>query len=446
MYDTERDDNVGLEAASYAPDAFKKAGKTASEAHKQTKQLIKKQIQKRAQREAQKAEAKAAGEVTKETAKTAAEVGKKAVEAAQKAAQQAADLARKLAEGIVQFIAENPVVLGILLAIIIVLILYHSIKVNTFTFLTSFGESAATGSYTAYEEDIVGVNSDYNKLEKELKKTVDRTEQEYPGYDEYEYQLEEIGHNPNELISYLTVVYENFTRRDMKAVIKELFKEQYTLKYTPRTETRSRTVTVNGKEETEHYTVTILKVTLSNKGLGNVIKSKPLTDVQKARYDVLLQTQGNHPDLFNDIYTDEEVPEDLEVPPEALTDQSFASMIAEGEKYLGRAYVWGGSNPSQGFDCSGFVCWVLNHTGWSVGRTDCNGLKAKCTVVSSDEAKPGDLIFFKGTQKNKAGATHVGIYCGDGIMLHCGNPIQYTAINTNYYKKHFLCYGRMPKN
>ena len=248
MYDTERDDNVGLEAASYAPDAFKKAGKAASEAHKQTKQLIKKQIQKRMQREAQKAEAKAAGEVTKETAKTATEVGKKAVEAAQKAAQQAADMARKLAEGIVQFIAENPVVLGILLAIIIVLILYHSIKVNTFTFLTSFGESAATGSYTAYEEDIVGVNSDYNKLEKELKKTVDRTEQEYPGYDEYEYQLEEIGHNPNELISYLTVVYENFTRRDMKAVIKELFKEQYTLKYTPRTETRSRTVTVNGKE------------------------------------------------------------------------------------------------------------------------------------------------------------------------------------------------------
>ena len=171
----------------------------------------------------------------------------------------------------------------------------------------------------------------------------------------------------------------------MKEVIKELFNSQYNLSYSSREETRYRTVTKYGIEngevysyqEIESYTVSILTVKLNNRGLGKVIEGKPLTEVQRARYNLLLETKGNKPDLFEDLYTDVEIPEDLEVPPEALTDQTFAAMIAEGEKYLGRAYVWGGSRPSSGFDCSGFVCWVLNHSGWSVGRTDCNGLKAK---------------------------------------------------------------------
>ena len=348
--------------------------------------------------------------------------------------------------------AENPVLLIILGVFLVVAIMYHCMKVEMLSLLGSMTESVVAGSYTAYEEDILGVEADYIKLEKQLKKTIDRTEQDYPEYDEYEYQLEEIGHNPTELISYLTVVYEDFNRREMKEVIKGLFNEQYDLTYIQRTETRTRTVTKygirNGRiysyEDTEEYTVKILKVKLNNKGLNSVIHSKSLSAVQKERYLLLLQTQGNHPDLFNDIYTDEEIPEDLGVAPEALTDQTFAAMITEGEKYLGRAYVWGGSNPSQGFDCSGFVCWVLNHSGWSVGRTDCNGLKAKCTVVSEDEARPGDLIFFKGTQRNRRGATHVGIYCGNGTMLHCGNPIQYTSVRGRYYREHFLCYGRLP--
>ena len=419
MYDYNTDDNVGVDAASYSTDAVGMG-----------RRIIKRRMRRQMQKEAQKQQAKAAAEATKETAK----------------------VTERTVEGIVRTVVENPVVLIILGVFLVVTIMYHCMKVEMLSLLGSMTESVVAGSYTAYEEDILGVEADYIKLEKQLKKTIDRTEQDYPEYDEYEYQLEEIGHNPNELISYLTVVYEDFNRREMKEVIKGLFNEQYDLTYIPRTETRTRTVTKygirNGRiysyEDTEEYTVKILKVKLNNKGLNSVIHSRSLSAVQKERYPLLLQTQGNHPDLFNDIYTDEEIPEDLGVAPEALTDQTFAAMITEGEKYLGRAYVWGGSNPSQGFDCSGFVCWVLNHSGWSVGRTDCNGLKAKCTVVSEDEARPGDLIFFKGTQRNRRGATHVGIYCGNGVMLHCGNPIQYTSVRGRYYREHFLCYGRLP--
>lgn len=442
MYAYNQDENVGGDALDYGLSA-------ASETHELTKKMIRKRI-KRAQ--IQKEQAKAATEAAKQSSKTTAEVSKKAAEEAAKIAKELFDAARKAIQTIIEFLIENPVVLVAIIVIVALFLVFQAFKVEILTMFGSMSETTVAGTYTAYDEDIIGVNSDYNKLEKELRKTINNTETDFPGYDEYEYKLEEIGHNPYELISYLTAVYENFTRRGMKEVIKELFNSQYNLSYSSREETRYRTVTKYGIEngevysyqEIESYTVSILTVKLNNRGLGKVIEGKPLTEVQRARYNVLLETKGNKPDLFEDLYTDVEIPEDLEVPPEALTDQTFAAMIAEGEKYLGRAYVWGGSSPSTGFDCSGFVCWVLNHSGWSVGRTDCNGLKAKCTVVSAEEVKPGDLIFFKGTQKNKAGATHVGIYCGDGIMLHCGNPIQYTSINTNYYKKHFLCYGRLP--
>ena len=157
---------------------------------------------------------------------------------------------------------------------------------------------------------------------------------------------------------------------------------------------------------------------------------------------MLLFTQGNKSYLFDDVYADYEDPDEYHPVGEALSDQSFAAMIAEGEKYLGRAYVWGGSNPTSGFDCSGFVSWVVNHCGWNLGRQTANGLKNKCIVVSPEEARPGDLIFFKGTYATN-GASHVGIYVGDGMMLHCGNPIQYTSIETNYWQNHFLAYGRL---
>ncbi len=157
-----------------------------------------------------------------------------------------------------------------------------------------------------------------------------------------------------------------------------------------------------------------------------------------------MYTRGNKEYLFEDVYGDGD-DEDYSIPGDALTDQQFAAMIAEAEKYLGREYVWGGSSPSTGFDCSGFVCWVINHSGWHVGRTTAQGLRKICTRISSDEAKPGDLIFFQGTY-DTPGASHVGIYVGGGMMIHCGNPISYTSVTTKYWRNHFLCYGRLPEH
>ena len=178
-----------------------------------------------------------------------------------------------------------------------------------------------------------------------------------------------------------------------------------------------------------------------------VIRSLGLTDNQMERYEILLKTQGNKPYLFgDDIYAKPDAGDyqDYDIPAEELTDTQFANMIAEGEKYLGMEYVWGGSSPSSGFDCSGFVSWVINHSGngWNVGRQSANGLLGCCTKIPESEAKPGDLVFFQGTY-DTSGASHVAIYVGNGMILHCGNPIQYTSINTNYWQSHMLCYGRI---
>ena len=191
-------------------------------------------------------------------------------------------------------------------------------------------------------------------------------------------------------------------------------------------------------------------MTVKNKSLGTVIDSSGLTDDQKQRYEVILELMGNRPDLFGDnIYA---VPgggtgeyTDYDVPGEALTDTAFANMIREAEKYLGYPYVWGGSSPSTSFDCSGFVSWVINHSGngWSVGRQTANSLKNLCDIIPPSEAKPGDLIFFQGTYAT-TGASHVGIYVGNGMMIHCGNPISYASVESSYWQEHFYCYGRIP--
>ena len=366
------------------------------------------------------------------------------------------DSIRKIAE----FLKEHPVVLVVTILVILFIWLSSNLISLFQAVISSMGDTVLVSTYTAYDEDITGVDADYVKLEQELQKTIENTETDYPGYDEYEYNLEEIGHNPYELASYLTVKYEDYKRSSMKQVVKDLFNEQYDLSYTARTERRSRQVTKTGTKtvidkegnphtvsytytETEYYHVRILTVTLKNNSLGTVIASKGMNEDEQARYALLLETQGNKAYLFDDAYVDYEDPEEYQIPPDALSDQTFAAMIAEGEKYLGRAYVWGGSSPSTGFDCSGFVSWVINHSGWNIGRQTADQLKHTCTVISPEEAKPGDLIFFKGTY-DTSGASHVGIYCGNGMMLHCGNPIQYTSINTKYWQQHFYCYGRLP--
>ncbi|WP_051199146.1 C40 family peptidase [Butyrivibrio hungatei] len=363
----------------------------------------------------------------------------------QEAAEGVKDAAKETVKQIVKAIREHPVVLLIIVIIFLCLFFLHFLLCGFEVMISSLGDTVLSATYTAYDEDITGVDADYVKLERELQETIDRTEEDFPDYDEYVYNLDEIGHNPYELASYLTVRYEDYKRRQLKSIVKDLFKEQYDLSYDIRIETRSRTVRADDYSYvgTEYYTVNILTVNLVNKSLGAVIAGKGLNEDEQARYDVLLATQGNKSYLFDDVYADYEDPDEYHPVGEVLSDQSFAAMIAEGEKYLGRAYVWGGSNPTSGFDCSGFVSWVVNHCGWNMGRLTANGLKNRCSVVSPEEARPGDLIFFKGTYATN-GASHVGIYVGDGMMLHCGNPIQYTSINTRYWEKHFYCFGRLP--
>ena len=322
-------------------------------------------------------------------------------------------------------------------------------------------------SFTAEDEDILGVDEDYTALENDLRSQVDNIESTHPGYDEYRYSLDEIGHNPYELASYLTVIFEDYTREEVQATLQSLFEQQYELILEEEIEIRTRTETRTGtrthtdpetgetwEEEYEYeveveYEYYILNVTLRNYGLGNVIRSAGLTEDQMERYELLLETLGNRSYLFGDDissapggggeYTD------YDIPGEALTDTAFANMIREAEKYLGYPYVWGGSSPSTSFDCSGFVSWVINNcgNGWSVGRQTANGLKNLCDIIPPSGAKPGDLVFFQGTY-NTSGASHVGIYVGDGMMIHCGDPISYASIETNYWQQHFYCFGRIP--
>ena len=279
---------------------------------------------------------------------------------------------------------------------------------------------------------------------------LDDIESTHPGYDEYRYALDEIGHNPYELAAYLTVVFEDYTREEVQAELVRLFEEQYDLELDEEVEIRSYTTTdEDGNTSTVYYEYRILNVTLTNYGLGNVIASSRLTAEQWERYKVLLETLGNRSYLFGEDvssapggggeYTD------YDIPGEALTDTAFANMVREAEKYLGYPYVWGGSSPSTSFDCSGFVSWVINNcgNGWSVGRQTANGLKNLCDIIPPSEAKPGDLIFFQGTY-NTSGASHVGIYVGNGMMIHCGDPISYASIETNYWQQHFYCFGRIP--
>ena len=260
-----------------------------------------------------------------------------------------------------------------------------------------------------------------------MRSQVDNIESTHSGYDEYRYSLDEIGHNPYELAAYLTVVFEDYTREEVQEELARLFDAQYDLELDEEVEIRSYTTTdEDGNTSTVYYEYRILNVTLTNHGLGNVIRSSGLSADQLERYEVLLETLGNRSYLFGEDVSS--APggggeyEDYDIPGEALTDTAFANMIREAEKYLGYPYVWGGSSPSTSFDCSGFVSWVINHcgNGWSVGRQTASGLKNLCDIIPPSEAKPGDLIFFQGTYAT-TGASHVGIYVGDGMMIHCGD-------------------------
>ena len=317
------------------------------------------------------------------------------------------------------------------------------------------GVSSIVGtSYTAEDEAIREVEADYKELEKDLREEIADIETDYPDYDEYQYHLDEIGHDPFALASYLTAKLYDYTRQEAQAELQALFEKQYTLTLREEIQTRYRTETTTdpetGETTTEEvpYDYYILHVTLTNKNI-ETLAGELLTPEQKEMFDIYMETKGNKPDVFGEDYAT--TPggggqyTDYEIPPEALSDERFAAMIAEAEKYLGYPYVWGGSSPSTSFDCSGFVCWVINHSGaGSVGRTTAQGIFNYTTPIAPSEAKPGDIIFFTGTYDSGSAVSHVGIYAGNGMMIHCGNPISYASVNTPYWQSHFYAYGRLP--
>ena len=395
----------------------------------------------------------------------AAKAGAAAVENTAAGTAKAAQGTASMTEKAFQFVqSHSHIIIGIAAVGLLVLVIAGS--VSSCSVLINGGGNVVLGtSYTAEDEDLKGVETDYTKLEDKLRKKIDRIETDHPGYDEYRYNLAEIGHNPYELASLLTVEFENYARSQVQARLQSIFEAQYELKLVEKVEIRTRKETrvgysynpITGTGHTYTYQVTvqyeykILNVTLLNRGVDYVARNSGLTDDQLQRYEVTLECRGNRDDLFAGIAF--ATPDgagssgeyqDYDIPGEALTDEKFRKMITEAEKYLGYPYVWGGSSPSTSFDCSGFVSWVINHcgNGWNVGRQTANGLMGKCDIIPKSEAKPGDLIFFQKTY-NTSGASHVGIYVGNGMMIHCGNPISYASIETSYWRQHYYCMGRI---
>lgn len=395
----------------------------------------------------------------------AAKAGAAAAENTASGTAKAAQGTVSITEKAFQFVqSHSHIIIGIVAVGLLVLVIAGS--VSSCSVLINGGGNVVLGtSYTAEDEDLKSVETDYTKLEDKLRKQIDRIETDHPGYDEYRYNLAEIGHNPYELASLLTVEFENYTRSQVQARLQSIFEAQYKLKLEEKVEIRTRKETrvgyrynpITGTGHTYTYQVTvqyeykILNVTLLNRGVDYVARNSGLTDDQLQRYEVTLECRGNRDDLFAGIAF--ATPDgagssgeyqDYDIPGEALTDEKFRKMITEAEKYLGYPYVWGGSSPSTSFDCSGFVSWVINHcgNGWNVGRQTANGLMGKCDIIPKSEAKPGDLIFFQKTY-NTSGASHVGIYVGNGMMIHCGNPISYASIETNYWRQHYYCMGRI---
>ena len=324
------------------------------------------------------------------------------------------------------------------------------------SFIQGIGATFTGSTYPSTDTDIYLAEAAYSALEDGLNTEIMQMEQDNPGFDEYRYQIDEIFHNPYQLISLLTTLYGEFTfpQIEQTGILQDLFEDQYAI--TTSVSTESETVVVEEiiDEETGNITQIveerqrqILNIVLRNNGFDSVAR-RYLTDAQIPMYLLYNATNGNRDYLFDVTatggYQGRGQDFGYTVPTEALSDERFARMLREAERYLGYPYVWGGSSPSTSFDCSGFVCWVINHcgNGWSVPRTTADGLRSYCSYVPPEEARPGDLVFFQNTY-SAPGATHVGIYVGEGMMIHAGEPIQYTSIESTYWRAHFLAFGRI---
>ena len=357
--------------------------------------------------------------------------------------------------GIANFAKSNAHVLLIVGVFLLLLLLVMSAFSSCSILFSGTTQVSGQTIYTAEDRDIRGAETDYKKLEKELDKKIKRTPADHPGYDEYRYHLDDIEHDPWQLTSFLTTLYNDYTRSEVQAKLNETFAKQYKLTTWVEVQTRYRTVVMIDIFTGIPYTVQvpyeyrIFHTKLVNKGLEVVIREE-LDNDQWKRYEIFQDTLGGRPYLFkgglppggSDGSGAPGI--DYQVPAEALTDEEFAAIYKEAQKYVGTPYVWGGSTPETGFDCSGYVCWVYNQNGYDVGRTTANGLWNKSQHISEAEAKPGDLVFFEGTY-DTPGKSHVGIYLGNGMMVSAGDPIKYANIHSSYWQKYLSGFGRLSK-
>ena len=357
--------------------------------------------------------------------------------------------------GIANFAKSNAHVLLIVGVFLLLLLLVMSAFSSCSILFSGTTQVSGQTIYTAEDRDIRGAEQDYKKLEKELDKKIKRTPTDHPGYNEYQYHLDPIEHDPWQLTSFLTTLYDDYTRSEVQGKLKETFKKQYKLTTWVEVQTRYRTVVMIDIFTGIPYTVQvpyeyrIFHTKLVNKGLEVVIREE-LDNDQWKRYEIFQDTLGGRPYLFkgglppggSDGSGAPGI--DYQVPAEALTNSEFAVIYKEAQKYVGTPYVWGGSTPETGFDCSGYVCWVYNQNGYNVGRTTANGLWNKSQHISEAEAKPGDLVFFEGTY-DTPGKSHVGIYLGNGMMVSAGDPIKYANIHSSYWQKYLSGFGRLSK-
>ena len=358
------------------------------------------------------------------------------------------------ANGIANFAKSNAHVLLIVGVFLLLLLLVMSALSSCSILFSGTTQVSGQTIYTAEDRDIRGAETDYKKLEKELDKKIKRTPTDHPGYNEYQYHLDPIEHDPWQLTSFLTTLYDDYTRSEVQGKLKETFKKQYKLTTWVEVQIRYKTVWVISPAGIPvptqvPYEYRIFHTKLVNKGLEVVIREE-LDNDQWKRYEIFQDTLGGRPYLFNgglppggsDGSGTPGI--DYQVPAEALTDSEFAAIYKEAQKYVGTPYVWGGSTPETGFDCSGYVCWVYNQNGYNVGRTTANGLWNKSQHISEAEAKPGDLVFFEGTY-DTPGKSHVGIYLGNGMMVSAGDPIKYANIHSSYWQKYLSGFGRLSK-
>ena len=387
------------------------------------------------------------------TGKTGASAAKTTQKTA-KSAKKAAENTKKSAGFLRRHWKGALIVLALLLIAAFFLSVVSSCSVMVQGGVSVFGAS----TYPVEDADMLAAEAQYCAVEEELQGYLDTYESTHD-YDEYHYELDDIEHDPYVLISAITALHGGeWTIGEVGGTIQMLFDKQYILTEDVEVETRYRTETdtwtdAEGNTHTDTYEVPydyyICTVKLENFNLSHV-PVYIMSEEQLSMYATYMSTLGNRPDLFPDSsYVDSYINteyEKYEIPAEALSDPQFAAMMEEAEKYLGYPYVWGGSSPSTSFDCSGFVSWVVNHcgVGWNIGRLGADGLRHTCSYVSPSSARPGDLIFFEGTY-DTTGASHVGIYLGDNMMIHCGDPIQYADITSNYWQQHFLSFGRLPQ-